>query len=78
MISFDFGLGSYTYGALAEIIRHHGKNPEQAQELYQRMVFNALIGNVDDHALLYTFASNGWLLSPAYDVLSTLIFSPTS
>ena len=69
------GVGSYTYGALAEIIRHHGKHPEQAQELYQRMVFNALIGNVDDHtrnhALLYTFSSKGWFLSPAYDVVPT-------
>jgi serine/threonine-protein kinase HipA len=64
---------SYTYGALAEFIRHNGKRPEQSMELYQRMVFNAFIGNVDDHtrnhAMLYDFVEQGWFLSPAYDVL---------
>ncbi|MFT7007083.1 MAG: serine/threonine-protein kinase HipA [Colwellia sp.] len=72
-IKEDDSKGFYTYGALSEVIRHEGHAPEQAQELYQRMVFNAFIGNVDDHtrnhALLYNFASKGWFLSPAYDVL---------
>ncbi len=63
----------YSYGYIAEFILNHGLKPTQAHELYQRMVFNCLIGNTDDHsrnhALLYCFKQKGWLLSPAYDVL---------
>ncbi len=65
--------GRYTYGFLADFIRKHSAYPEQAHELYQRMVFNVFIGNTDDHArnhaLLYSFKERCWGLSPAYDVL---------
>lgn len=63
----------YSYGELAEFIRHHtGEYADDATELYKRMVFNALIGNTDDHsrnhAFLYHFADKTWRLSPAYDI----------
>ncbi len=63
---------SYSYGQLAEFIRHKTARPEQAQELFLRMVFNVLIGNTDDHsrnhAFLYSFTDQSWSLSPAYDI----------
>lgn len=63
----------YSYGFLSEFILKHGSQPEDASELYQRMVFNVLIGNTDDHtrnhAFLYSFKNKDWRLSPAYDVL---------
>lgn len=45
------------------------------QELFRRMVFNALFGNTDDHlknhVLLYDKARKSWNLSPAYDINPT-------
>lgn len=41
-------------------------------EMFRRMLFNALFGNIDDHlrnhALLYDKATKSWNLSPAYDL----------
>lgn len=63
----------YSYGFLAEFILKYSSVAEDASELYQRMVFNVLIGNTDDHtrnhAFLYSFETKNWRLSPAYDVL---------
>jgi serine/threonine-protein kinase HipA len=51
----------------------YGAVPEDAHDLFYRMVFNVLLGNTDDHAknraLLYCFSKRHWRLSPAYDVL---------
>jgi serine/threonine-protein kinase HipA len=60
---------SYVY--LAEALRRISQQPMQdAQELFKRMCFNALISNLDDHprnhALLAQTAD--WRLSPAYDL----------
>lgn len=43
---------------------------EQLQELWRRMVFNALVGNVDDHPRNHGFLHDGqnWSLSPAFDI----------
>ena len=64
---------TYTYGFLAQYILKHGSEPKDAHDLYYRMAFNAYIGNTDDHArnhaLMYIFESQGWRLTPAYDVL---------
>lgn len=63
----------YSYGALAEYLRRYSRRAKDAEELYKRMVFNALIGNTDDHgrnhALIWHLKGGGWQLSPAYDVL---------
>jgi serine/threonine-protein kinase HipA len=66
------GATDYSYPALAEFIRHRCAEPESATELFKRMVFNALMGNTDDHArnhaFLYSYKTKKWTLSPAYDV----------
>ena len=63
----------YSYGFLAEFLLQYSSEPDDSVELYQRMVFNVLIGNTDDHtrnhAFLYSFADQDWRLSPAYDIL---------
>ena len=53
--------------------RDHEDLPGQLQEVWRRMAFNALVGNVDDHplnhGLLHDGASSlGWRLSPAFDI----------
>ncbi|MBH0056663.1 type II toxin-antitoxin system HipA family toxin [Pseudoalteromonas sp. SWXJZ94C] len=63
----------YSYGELAEFIRHNtGVFADDSIELYKRMVFNAFIGNTDDHtrnhAFLYCFTEQAWRMSPAYDI----------
>lgn len=47
--------------------------PRQLRELWQRMVFNALAGNIDDHPLNHGLLHDGsrekgWHLSPAFDI----------
>ena len=47
----------------------------QLKELFRRMVFNVLGGNVDDHSKNFSFLmdKNGvWSLAPAYDMLFTV------
>jgi serine/threonine-protein kinase HipA len=62
----------YSYRNLAEQLRVFGSSPrEDAKELWQRMVFNILCNNNDDHLRNHGFLWNGkgWRLSPAYDVV---------
>lgn len=41
-----------------------------ASELWKRMVINALVGNIDDHARNHglMYSNGGWGLSPAFDI----------
>jgi serine/threonine-protein kinase HipA len=61
-----------TYTDIAEIIRMHSSAPtEDLHELWRRIVFNVLIGNLDDHLRNHGFIydqDNKWRLSPAYDL----------
>ena len=61
-----------TYTDIAEIIRMYSSSPTQdLNELWKRVVFNVLIGNLDDHLRNHGFLydRNGrWRLSPAYDL----------
>lgn len=46
---------------------------EQLRELWQRMAFNALVGNIDDHPLNHGLLHDGslqrgWRLAPAFDI----------
>jgi len=63
----------WSYPRLAEELKRIGAPPEDLTELFNRMVFNALVGNDDDHprnhAALYDHAENRWRLSPAFDVV---------
>lgn len=61
----------WSYLLLADELRRRSAHPAQdLEELFRRMVFNALISNTDDHprnhALIAPTAK--WELSPAYDL----------
>jgi len=63
---------SQSYRGLAEQLRLFGSQPkEDARELWQRMVFNILCSNTDDHLRNHGFLwdGKGWRLSPAYDIV---------
>lgn len=52
---------------------------DDIKELYKRMVFNALIGNDDDHPKNHAFIykNKQWRLAPLFDVVPNTEFSPT-
>jgi serine/threonine-protein kinase HipA len=61
-----------SYRRLAEQLRLFGSNPvKDAKELWQRMVFNILCNNNDDHLRNHGFLwdGKGWRLSPGYDIV---------
>ena len=58
---------------LAEFIQNFGARghiESDLQQLYRRVIFNALVGNTDDHMRNHGFirAPTGWRLAPAYDL----------
>lgn len=61
-----------TYTDIAECIRMYSSAPtEDLHELWRRIVFNVLIGNLDDHLRNHGFLyddNNQWRLAPAYDL----------
>jgi serine/threonine-protein kinase HipA len=68
------GRTRWSYILLVETLRRVSERPaEDARELFRRMVFNALISNIDDHPRNHAaFAPGpGWRLSPAYDLTPT-------
>lgn len=69
--------GSYrcqTYDEPAAAIRKYTDDPEDLTRFFRQMVFNAVIGNTDDH--LKNFAmirdASGYRLSPAYDLVTDI------
>ncbi|MBI4420245.1 MAG: type II toxin-antitoxin system HipA family toxin [Gemmatimonadetes bacterium] len=61
-----------SYMDIADALRQHGAVvATDLPQLWRRVVFNVLISNLDDHmrnhAVLYS-GSDGWRLSPAYDL----------
>jgi serine/threonine-protein kinase HipA len=61
-----------SYRRLAEQLRLFGTAPgNDARELWQRMVFNILCNNNDDHLRNHGFLwdGKGWRLSPGYDIV---------
>jgi len=64
----------HSYLEIAFAIIQHGAEPlKDLEELWRRLVFNICISNTDDHLrnhgfLLAQGSSNGWRLSPAYDL----------
>ena len=64
-----------SYIDLAHIIRQHFTSPTKTlKELFQRLVFNILIGNTDDHARNHAAFWDGkaLTLTPAYDLCPQL------
>lgn len=64
---------SWSYPRLAEVLRQIGVPPEDRMALFDRMVFNAMIGNYDDHprnhAAYFHPTESRWRLSPAFDLV---------
>ncbi len=61
----------WSYVLMVEDLRRVTAAPqENAQELFRRMCFNALISNIDDHPRNHALIARGadWALSPAYDL----------
>lgn len=61
----------WSYILLAEELMRWVADPERdLAELFARMVFNALISNIDDHPRNHALIAEGrsWRLSPAYDL----------
>jgi len=66
----DYGAGGYA--DLAAWLRRHGAMPRgDARELFQRMVFNVVVGNSDDHLRNHAAMDfgDGFRLSPAFDLV---------
>jgi serine/threonine-protein kinase HipA len=60
-----------SYLELVELIGQYGANPhEDIRELWRRIVFSVGVSNTDDHLRNHGFllTSNGWKLSPAFDI----------
>jgi serine/threonine-protein kinase HipA len=63
--------GKWSYPQLVEELRKVSASPRKdAEELFKRMCFNALVSNLDDHPRNHAVIakSKGWRLSPAYDI----------
>ncbi|MCW5597562.1 MAG: type II toxin-antitoxin system HipA family toxin [Nitrosomonas sp.] len=63
-----------SYLEIADAISRESAQPEQDRlELWRRMVFNAMAGNIDDHLRNHGFlrTSQGWQLAPAFDLNPT-------
>jgi serine/threonine-protein kinase HipA len=61
----------WSYVQLSEELRRVVKEPRRdASELFRRVVFNALISNIDDHPRNHAIIAKDrdWQLSPAYDL----------
>ncbi len=72
MQHYDFNdVGLYSYEQLFETMRTLRLPYPQQEQLFRRMVFNAMAKNCDDHTKNFAFVMNQqgeWSLSPAYDV----------
>lgn len=70
--------GRWSYLLLADEIRRASAQPkEDLRELFTRMCFNAAVSNLDDHPRNHALLARGrsWILSPAYDLTPTPVFS---
>ena len=64
-----------SYDDLFSVCRRLRLPENQQRELFRRMVFNVLGGNVDDHSKNFSFLMDKqgrWSLAPAYDMLFTI------
>lgn len=65
------GLYALSYDAPAEAVRKYSDDQNDIQRFFRQMVFNAAIGNTDDHLknFLLLRDAHGWRLSPAFDLV---------
>jgi len=63
--------GSYSYAELFAVARELRLSPDDAMQIFKRMVFNVVARNHDDHSKNFGFMlddHNQWQLAPAYDL----------
>ena len=63
--------GSYSYAELFTIARELKLSPDDAMQIFKRMVFNIVARNHDDHSKNFAFMLDDqqqWRLAPAYDL----------
>ncbi|MGC1522282.1 MAG: type II toxin-antitoxin system HipA family toxin, partial [Steroidobacteraceae bacterium] len=66
------GIHVHGYSELAQVLRKHSAAPaDDLAALYRQMVFNAAIGNVDDHLKNFWMLvrPDGFRLAPAFDLV---------
>ena len=66
------GIYVHSYSDLAQVLRKHSASPtDDLTAFYRHMVFNAAIGNVDDHLKNFWMLnrSGGFRLAPAFDLV---------
>jgi len=66
------GVYVHAYSELAQVLRKHSAAPaDDLAALYRHMVFNAAIGNVDDHLKNFWMLArpDGFRLAPAFDLV---------
>ncbi len=71
--------GSYSYAELFGIARELKLSPDDAMQIFKRMVFNIVARNHDDHSKNFGFMlddQHQWQLAPAYDL--TYSYKPES
>jgi serine/threonine-protein kinase HipA len=71
LIAEGIDVSAASYGDLAEIARRHSPEPKaDSLQLFQRMLFNIVMENTDDHEKNHAFLNQKgkWKLSPAYDL----------
>ncbi len=70
----------WSYPRLSDALAQIGVPRQDQIELFNRMVFNAVIGNDDDHprnhAAIYVPEEQRWRLAPAFDVVPETAFMP--
>ena len=65
-------VGSYSYAELFAIARELKLSPDDAMQIFRRMVFNIVARNHDDHSKNFGFMlddQHQWQLTPAYDLV---------
>ncbi|MEX2589401.1 MAG: type II toxin-antitoxin system HipA family toxin [Chitinophagales bacterium] len=69
---FDYNdVGSFSYEQLFQTMRELRLTYPEAEQMFQRMVFNVLARNCDDHTKNFAFRlkkDDEWRLAPAYDL----------
>ncbi|OUY06862.1 type II toxin-antitoxin system HipA family toxin [Acinetobacter populi] len=70
----------WSYPLMANEMIRKGLALEDIHELYKRMIFNAMIGNNDDHPKNHAFIykKGRWHLAPLYDVVPNVEFKPST
>jgi serine/threonine-protein kinase HipA len=71
LVAEGLDIRSVAYAELAEVARRFSPEPRgDGRQLFQRMVFNILMENTDDHEKNHAFLNDKgkWKLAPAYDL----------